>query len=51
MTQSGYIRLATTVALCMGMTDGKVLFCHVVSEGSGENNFLTREYKNTTVYD
>ena len=25
-----YFRLATTVALGMGITDGKILFCHII---------------------
>ena len=32
VTQSGYFRLVTTVALGMGITDGKILFCHGISE-------------------
>ena len=28
VTQSGYFRLETTVALGMGITDGKFLLCH-----------------------
>ena len=31
VTQSGYFRLATTVALGMGITDGKLLYCHGVA--------------------
>ena len=33
VTQSGYFRLATTVALGMDITDGKLLYCHGVAEG------------------
>ena len=31
VTQSGYFRLATTMALGMGITDGKLLYCHGVA--------------------
>ena len=34
VTQSGYFRLATKVALDMGITDGKLLYCHGVAEGN-----------------
>ena len=34
--QSGYFRLATTAALGMGMTYGKLLFCHGIWEESVE---------------
>ena len=34
VTQSGYFRLSTTVALGMGITDGKLLFYHGFSEGN-----------------
>ena len=34
VTQSGYFRLATTVALGMDITDGKLLYCHGVAEGN-----------------
>ena len=37
VTQNGYFRLATTVKLGMGNTDGSILFCHGVSEGSVDN--------------
>ena len=39
VTQSGYFRIATTVALGMGITDGKLLYCHGVAEGNEEKNF------------
>ena len=32
VTQSGYLRLVTTVSLDMGITDGKLLLYHVTSE-------------------
>ena len=31
LTQTGYFRLATTVTLCMGIADGKLLLCHGIS--------------------
>ena len=34
VTQSENFILATIVALSMGITDGKILFCHGISEGS-----------------
>ena len=30
VTQSGYFRLITAVVLDMGITDGKLLFCHSI---------------------
>ena len=51
MTQSGYFRLANTVELGMGITDGKLLLCHGISEGSVEKKVSTRDLKIRTVYD
>ena len=34
VTQSGYFRLATTVALGMDIADGKLLYCYGVAEGN-----------------
>ena len=51
VTQSGYFRLATTVALGMGITYGKLLFCHGFSEGNVDNKISMRDYNNRTVYD
>ena len=51
VTQSGYFRLATTVALSMGITDGKLLYCHDVAEGNKDKKISTLEYNNRTVYD
>ena len=51
VTQSGYFRLATTVALGMGITDGKLLYCHGVAEGNVGRKISTLEYNNRTVYD
>ena len=51
VTYSGYFRLATTVELGMGITDGKFLCCHGVAEGNEEKKFSTLEYNSRTVYD
>ena len=51
MTLSGYFILATTVELGMGITYGKLLLCHGISDGSVEKKFSTREYNRRTVYD
>ena len=39
LTQSGYFRLAATVSLSVGITFGKILFCHGISEESGDKTF------------
>ena len=51
VTQSGYFRLATTVALGIGITDEKLLYCHGVAEGNKDKKISTLEYNNRTVYD
>ena len=51
VTQSGYFRLATTVELGMGITDGNLLHCHGVAEGNKDKKISTLEYNNRTVYD
>ena len=51
VTQSGYFSLATTVSLCMGVTDGKLVYCHGVAEGNKDKKISTLEYNNRTVYD
>ena len=43
VTQSGYFRLATTVVLVMGITDGDLLFFHGIPEGSANKNISTRD--------
>ena len=50
VTQSGYFRLATTVVLGMGITDGKLLFFHGISEKSVDNKISMRDYNNGMVY-
>ena len=50
-TQSGYFRLATTVALGMGIKYGKLLFHHIILERSEDKKISTREYNDRTVYD
>ena len=51
ISQSGYFRLATTVVLGMGITDGKLVLCCGVSEQSRDKKLLMREYNSRTVYD
>ena len=34
----------------MGITDGKLLYCHGVAEGGKDKKFSTLEYNNRTVY-
>ena len=51
VTKSGYFRLASTLALGMGITDGKLLYCHGVAEGNEDKKISTLEYNNRTVYD
>ena len=51
VTQSGYFRLATTVAFGMGIIYRKLLYCHVVSEGNVERKISLLEYNKSTVYD
>ena len=43
VTQGGYFGLATIVALIMGIADGKLLFCHVISEQSKYKTISMRE--------
>ena len=43
MKQSGYYRLTPIVALSMGITDGKLLFCHVISEESADKEISNKE--------
>ena len=54
ITQSGYFRLATAVALGMGITDGNLLYCHGVSEGNMDRKFqhwstTTRRFMNASI--
>ena len=39
--QSGYFRLENTVALGMGITYGKILYCHGVAEGNVDKKTST----------
>ena len=45
VTHSGYLRLVTTVELGMGITDGRILFCHGISEKSVEKKFQLESAK------
>ena len=51
VTHSGYFRLATTVALGMGIIDGNLLYFHGVTEGNMDKKISTLEYNNKKVYD
>ena len=51
VTQSGYFILATTVALGMGITDGKIQYYHGGAQGNEEKKISTLEYNNRIVYD
>ena len=51
MTHSVYFRLTSTVESVVGITNGKILYCHGISEGSVEKKNPMREYINRTVYD
>ena len=51
ITQSGYFRLATKFALGTGITDGKLIYCHGVSEGNVDKKISTLDYNNRAVYD
>ena len=44
VTHNSYFRLATTVALGMGITDGKLLFCYGVLEGNVYNKNSIRRF-------
>ena len=41
VTQSVYFRLETTMALGMGITNGKLLYCHGVSEVNVDREIST----------
>ena len=51
VTQSGYFILATEVALGVGITYEKLLYCHGVAEVNVDRKISKLEYKNRTVYD
>ena len=51
VTQSGYFRVATTYVLGMGITYGKLLYCHDVAEGNVDKKISTLDYNKKTVYD
>ena len=50
MTQSGYFSFATKVALGVGIIDGKILFCHGISDKTKEKMISIRDYNDRTVY-
>ena len=51
VTQSGYFRLAPTVALGMGIKDGNILYCHGVAEVNLDRKISTLDYNNRRVYE
>ena len=51
VTQIGYFRLSSTLELGVGVTYGKLLYCHGVSEGDVDIKISTLEYNNRTVYE
>ena len=51
VTYNGYFRLATTVVLGMGITYGKLLYCHGVTEVNVDKKLSTLDYNKRTVYD
>ena len=50
VTQGGYFRLVTTVALGVGITYGKLIFCHGISQESDYKTISTKYYNNRKVY-
>ena len=50
MIHSGYFRPATKVVLCIGITYGKILFRHGVSDENVDKIIPTREYNNRNLY-
>ena len=51
LKQSSYFRLATTVALGVGIIDGKLMYCHGASEVNVDKKISTLEYNNRKVYE
>ena len=51
MKKSGYFRHATTVELGMGITYGKLLLCHDISEKTRDKKTSMIDYNNREVYD
>ena len=51
VTQGRCFRIEKTMALGMGITDGKLLYCHGVAEGNGEKKISILKYNNSTVYE
>ena len=50
VTNIGYFRLATTVELGMGIIDGKLLLCHVISGESVDKKISMQEYNKRMIY-
>ena len=51
VTQSGYFRIETTVELGIGITYGRILFCHGISEESVDKKISTRYYNRRIIYE
>ena len=51
VTHSGYFRLTTIVALGMGSTDRKILYCYGIAVGNVDKENSTLEYNNRKFYD
>ena len=51
LTQSGYPRLTNTVAFSIFITNGKLLYCHGVSEENVDKKLSVLDCNNRTVYD
>ena len=51
LIQSGYFRLATIVALGMGITYGKLIYCRGVAEVNVDKKISTLDYNNRKFYD
>ena len=49
VTQSGYVRLVTTMVLDMGIAYGKLLYCQGVAEGNVDKKISRLEYNNRTL--
>ena len=50
-TQSVYVRIRTTVVLGMGITNGKLLLCHGISEQIKDSTISNIEYNDRKVND
>ena len=51
VSQSGYFRLTTTLALSMGIIDRKILFCHGISDRIEDKKTSMIKYNDRKFYD